>query len=78
MKSPKKLKKLDNLKDEIKIMNKFQIQKKQKAASVRDNNQNVIKELENTKRELEKQFNRHRNNINRYNGHQTVQTKDNA
>ena len=51
----KKVKENNNLKEEIKIMNKVQIQQKQKAASERECNQNIIKDLEKAKRELEKQ-----------------------
>ena len=47
-----------NLKEEIKIMNKEQTQQKQKTASKRErereSNQNIIKDLEKAKRELEK------------------------
>ena len=43
-----------NLKEEIKIMNKEQTQQKQKTASKRESNQNIIKDLEKVKRELEK------------------------
>ena len=75
-------------------MNKEQIQQKQKAASERESNHNIIKELEKAKRELEKQnatlrtinleletklhsSNRHLNNKNCNNGHQTVKIKEN-
>ena len=55
MKSTKKVKENHNFKEEIKIMNKVQVQQLQKAASERESNQNIIKDLEKAKIELEKQ-----------------------
>ena len=71
----------------------MQIQQKQKAASERENNQNINKVLEKAKRKLEKQnatlrtinleletklhsSNRHLNNKNSHNGHQTFIIKE--
>ena len=43
-----------NLKEKVKILNKDQIQKKEKKASERDYNQNIVKDLWKDKRELQK------------------------
>ena len=51
----KKVKENHNFKEEIKIMNKVQVQQLQKAASERESNQNIMKDLEKAKIELEKQ-----------------------
>ena len=45
----KKVKENHNFKEEIKIMNKVQVQQLQKAASERESNQNIIKDLEKAK-----------------------------
>ena len=45
----KKVKENHNFKEEIKIMNKVQVQQPQKAASERESNQNIIKDLEKAK-----------------------------
>ena len=42
MKSRKKVKGNNNLNGEIKIINKEQVQQKQKAASERESNQNIV------------------------------------
>ena len=42
----KKVKENNNLKEEIKIMKKEQIQQNQKAALVQESNRNIIKDLE--------------------------------
>ena len=51
----KKVNENHNFKEEIKIMNKVQVQQPQKAASERESNQNIMKDLEKAKIELEKQ-----------------------
>ena len=51
----KKVNENNNHKEEIKIMNKEQLQEKEKAASERESNQNITKYLEKAKGELEKQ-----------------------
>ena len=58
MKSRKKVKGNNNLNGEIKIINKEQVQQKQKAASERERaikTSFIIKDLQKAKRELEKQ-----------------------
>ena len=50
----KDVKENNDRKEEIKIMNKEEIQRKQKGASERENNKNIIKDIEKAKRKLEK------------------------
>ena len=50
----KDVKENNDRKEEIKIMNKEEIQRKQKGASERENNKNIIKDIEKAKGKLEK------------------------
>ena len=50
----KDVKENNDRKEETKIMNKEEIQRKQKGASERENNKNIIKDIEKAKRKLEK------------------------